>query len=147
MWHGMGDASSSFGMDRIKRVIEDNTGGAYVYSLKIGENSIAERLAGFFGQVDAQVQLACDLIAADPELQNGYHSIGFSQASSKKHSSSLVHAPQRVCKLKSQGLNFSSPWIILNVNESDRFINQVKLAIFRVASFCAPSPNAAQAHQ
>ena len=38
-----------------------------------------ERIASIFGDANEQVQQACDIIAADPNLANGYHAIGFSQ--------------------------------------------------------------------
>ncbi len=86
MWHGMGDTAESVGMNSIKRVIEENTAeGTYVTSLEIGGSpgiiDFDERIAGFFGQVNNQVQEACEIIANDTNLANGYHAIGFSQGS------------------------------------------------------------------
>jgi len=82
----MGDWSDSLGMNSIKRLIEDNTpDGMYVHSLKIGgdgsgiDSHVAERIAGFLGKANDQVQEACDYIASDPNLADGYHALGFSQ--------------------------------------------------------------------
>merc|ERR1719384_2645449 len=73
-------------MNSIKRMIEDNTPeGMYVHSLKIGgdgsgiDSHVAERIAGFLGNANDQVQEACDYIASDPNLADGYHALGFSQ--------------------------------------------------------------------
>ena len=40
---------------------------------------MAERIAGFLGKANDQVQEACDYIASDPNLADGYHALGFSQ--------------------------------------------------------------------
>ena len=40
---------------------------------------MAERIAGFVGKANDQVQEACDYIASDPNLAEGYHALGFSQ--------------------------------------------------------------------
>ncbi|XP_043206179.1 palmitoyl-protein thioesterase 1-like [Amphibalanus amphitrite] len=80
LWHGMGDSCclpTSMGM--IKRTVEENIPGVYVRSLMIGPNIIDDTLNGFFMPIDAQVEEACQKIAADESLQGGYNAMGFSQ--------------------------------------------------------------------
>merc|ERR1712179_406616 len=66
-------------MGRIKRLIEKETGGAYVNSLKIGHTIIDDTTDGFLMSVNEQVEMACDIIGNDTKLQDGYHAVGFSQ--------------------------------------------------------------------
>jgi len=80
MWHGMGDSCClPFSMGRIKRLIEKETGGAYVNSLKIGHTIIDDTTDGFLMPVNKQVEIACGIIANDTNLKDGYHAVGFSQ--------------------------------------------------------------------
>merc|ERR1719219_1923027 len=79
IWHGMGDSCCNpVSMGRIKSVIEGETKG-YVLSLKIGYTVIDDTINGFLKPVNQQVEMVCQEIAADPNLQNGYNAIGFSQ--------------------------------------------------------------------
>ncbi len=49
-------------------------------SLKLGDFGIMEDIIrGFLGNMNVMVEDVCRMIAEDPELQNGYHSVGFSQ--------------------------------------------------------------------
>jgi len=80
MWHGMGDSCClPFSMGRIKKLIEKETGGAYVHSLKIGHNIIDDTTDGFLMPVNEQVEMACAIIGNDTNLKDGYHAVGFSQ--------------------------------------------------------------------
>ena len=38
-----------------------------------------ERFASVFGDANDQVRKACDIIASDPKLAEGYNAVGFSQ--------------------------------------------------------------------
>merc|ERR1712223_1024880 len=79
IWHGMGDSCCNpVSMGRIKQIIEGETNG-YVLSLKIGYTVIDDTINGFLKPVNQQVEMVCQQIADDPELQNGYNAIGFSQ--------------------------------------------------------------------
>jgi len=51
----------------------------YVKSLMIGDSETSDTSNGFLMPVFQQVELACQQIRSDPELQEGYHAIGFSQ--------------------------------------------------------------------
>merc|ERR1712095_58618 len=79
IWHGMGDSCCNpVSMGRIKEVIEAET-NSYVLSLKIGLTIIDDTINGFLKPVDKQIEMVCQQLAEDPELQNGYNAIGFSQ--------------------------------------------------------------------
>lgn len=80
LWHGMGDSCCNpLSMGHIKRLITSQHEGTYVYSVMIGSNVIVDTEAGFFHDVNGQVEEVCAALSADPLLQNGYHAIGFSQ--------------------------------------------------------------------
>ncbi|KAK8375984.1 hypothetical protein O3P69_008602 [Scylla paramamosain] len=80
IWHGMGDTCCFFfSMGRIKKMVEERIPGIYVRSLMIGDNIIADEEHGYFGNVNSQVEEVCQKLASDPELQGGYHAMGFSQ--------------------------------------------------------------------
>ncbi|KAK3863644.1 hypothetical protein Pcinc_030607 [Petrolisthes cinctipes] len=80
IWHGMGDTCCfPFSMGRIKELVEQRIPGIYVRSLMIGANIIADEEHGYLGNVNDHVAQVCDKVANDPELQGGYHAMGFSQ--------------------------------------------------------------------
>ncbi|XP_045112679.1 palmitoyl-protein thioesterase 1-like isoform X2 [Portunus trituberculatus] len=80
IWHGMGDTCCFFfSMGRIKKMVEERIPGIYVRSLMIGGNIIADEEHGYFGNVNNQVEEVCQKLSNDPELQGGYHAMGFSQ--------------------------------------------------------------------
>lgn len=60
-------------------MIETELDGVYVHSLMIGNNIIADMENGFFKDTNKQIDMACEMIATDPELQDGYNALGFSQ--------------------------------------------------------------------
>lgn len=59
----------------MKEVVPD----LYVHSLQIGNNFFEDTSNGFFMNANKQVKMACDKIAKDPNLKDGYNAIGFSQ--------------------------------------------------------------------
>nr|XP_054772939.1 palmitoyl-protein thioesterase 1-like [Lytechinus pictus] len=80
IWHGMGDSCCNpLSMGSIKSLVEKNIPGIYVNSLEIGSNIIDDMANGFFMDGFTQIKFACDIIAKDPKLKNGYNAIGFSQ--------------------------------------------------------------------
>merc|ERR1711962_1158568 len=80
IWHGMGDTCCfPFSMGRIKKMIEEHIPGIYVHNIMIGNNILVDEERGYLGNANEEVQEVCDYIANDPELQNGFHSMGFSQ--------------------------------------------------------------------
>ncbi|XP_071486972.1 palmitoyl-protein thioesterase 1-like [Diadema antillarum] len=80
IWHGMGDSCCNpLSMGSIKSLVEKQIPGIYVLSLEIGDNIVDDMANGFLMDGFTQVKMACDIIAKDPKLKNGYNAIGFSQ--------------------------------------------------------------------
>ncbi|KAM4701440.1 palmitoyl-protein thioesterase 1 [Discoglossus pictus] len=80
IWHGMGDSCCNpLSMGYIKKVVEQQIPGIYVLSLEIGNNIVEDMENSFFLNVNNQVATVCAQLAADPKLQQGYNSMGFSQ--------------------------------------------------------------------
>jgi len=85
LWHGMGDSCCNFfSMGRIKRLIEKEVPGVFVYSICIGRelgkcNIVSDTLDGFLGNVSAQIDYACESIKSVPQLAKGFNMVGFSQ--------------------------------------------------------------------
>jgi len=80
LWHGMGDSCCNpFSMGSISKYLEKKIPGVYVHSLMIGDNVVEDTENGFFMNINSQIELACQRIQADPNLQEGYHAVGFSQ--------------------------------------------------------------------
>lgn len=81
LWHGMGDnCCHSFSMGAVSKMIREKVETVnYVKSLMIGDSETSDTSNGFLMPVFQQVELACQQIRSDPELQEGYHAIGFSQ--------------------------------------------------------------------
>merc|ERR1712179_352382 len=77
LWHGMGDSAA--GMTGIESILKDNIEGVYVHRIMIGSNIIVDTESGFFRDTNRQVSEVCAMMANDPELQDGYNAIGFSQ--------------------------------------------------------------------
>lgn len=80
LWHGMGDSCCNpLSLGPFIKVIEDELPGTHVLSLQIGESVLSDITGGFFKKVNSQVEMACQIIANDTQLQGGYNAIGFSQ--------------------------------------------------------------------
>merc|ERR1712126_97458 len=80
LWHGMGDSCCNpISMGNIKKFLEEEIPSVYVHSIMIGSNIIVDMESGFFRDTNRQIREVCEMIAEDPELQDGYNAIGFSQ--------------------------------------------------------------------
>jgi len=86
MWHGLGDNCCSVAsMGRIQRLIERNVRGVYVYSVCVSDpengrcGKLEDTISGFIGDAKKQVLDQCQIIRNDPELQDGFNLLGFSQ--------------------------------------------------------------------
>jgi len=80
LWHGMGDSCCNpLSMGSIKKLIEQNIPNVYVLSIEIGTTVVQDTLNGFFMNVNKQIDMVCSQLANDTNMQNGYHSVGFSQ--------------------------------------------------------------------
>ena len=56
-----------------------NETGAYVYSVRIGNNEVEDQFNGFFKNVNDQVSMVCRALKEDPQLAGGFNALGFSQ--------------------------------------------------------------------
>ncbi|KAJ7209623.1 palmitoyl-protein thioesterase [Mycena pura] len=79
LWHGLGDSANSPGMLQFADEIKTVHPGIFVHSVYIDEDLNKDKQAGFYGNVNEQVQLVSEQIAAIPELTGGFDGIGFSQ--------------------------------------------------------------------
>jgi len=79
LWHGLGDSANAPGMLQFAEEIKTVHPGIFVHSIYIEEDLDQDRQAGFYGNVNEQVQLVSEQLAAIPELENGFDAIGFSQ--------------------------------------------------------------------
>ncbi|GLB37274.1 putative palmitoyl protein thioesterase [Lyophyllum shimeji] len=79
LWHGLGDSHSSSGMldfaSRVKKIHP----WIFVHSVYIEEEPDKDRNAGFYGNVNEQIELVAAQLSAIPELAHGFDAIGFSQ--------------------------------------------------------------------
>lgn len=79
VWHGMGDSCCNpRSMGAVSKAIEAELPGVYIYSIHVGITR-ADSRAGFFGNVNDQVDQVCQQLRQDPKLQGGFNAIGFSQ--------------------------------------------------------------------
>ncbi|KAK2467819.1 hypothetical protein APHAL10511_000114 [Amanita phalloides] len=79
IWHGLGDSYASPGMREFVSRIEDIYPGIFIHSVYINQDVEKDRRATFYGNVNEQIQLVTEQLAAVPQLQNGFDAIGFSQ--------------------------------------------------------------------
>jgi len=80
LWHGMGDTCCDpLSMGAIKRYIEKELPGVYVYSIEIGNNTVEDEANGFLMNVNDQIVEAHNKISNDSELAQGFNAVGFSQ--------------------------------------------------------------------
>ncbi|KAF7637727.1 hypothetical protein Mgra_00002702 [Meloidogyne graminicola] len=80
IWHGMGDSCCNpLSMSYIKKLIQTNIPGIYVYSVMLGNNIAEDIEKGFFSNMNEQIQIVCEILKKDQNLINGYNAIGFSQ--------------------------------------------------------------------
>ena len=76
----MGDTCCfPWSMGSIKRLIERELKGIYVYSVMVGNNIVEDEINGFLGNVNDQIAQIAGKIAADENLSRGFNAVGFSQ--------------------------------------------------------------------
>ncbi|KAJ2125102.1 hypothetical protein IW147_001233 [Coemansia sp. RSA 720] len=66
-------------MGAIGQIISDELPGAYVHSVRVGSTEGADRTAGFFGNVNTQIDSVCTDLLSISELRGGVNLMGFSQ--------------------------------------------------------------------
>ncbi|KAH9858545.1 alpha/beta-hydrolase [Lenzites betulinus] len=79
IWHGMGDSYASPGMIDFMSYIKDMHPGIFIHSVYVNETIKEDERAGFFGNVNEQIQIVSEQLANVTELQGGFDAIGFSQ--------------------------------------------------------------------
>ncbi|KAL9645266.1 hypothetical protein ABK040_002466 [Willaertia magna] len=85
LWHGMGDSCCfPFSMGKIENLIKSqfkNNTNLYIHSIRIG-NSIEEDVKNsYLLNINKQIEIVCNQLKQDKNLQNGFNAIGFSQGS------------------------------------------------------------------
>ncbi|GBE81325.1 alpha/beta-hydrolase [Sparassis crispa] len=97
IWHGLGDSYASAGMLEFISLIRDMHKGIYVHSVYLDKDLEQDQRAGWFGNVNEQVEKVSEQLADVPELQGGFDAIGFSQGGQfvrayvERYNSPLVH--------------------------------------------------------
>jgi palmitoyl-protein thioesterase len=80
MWHGMGGTCCEpLVITPLMETIKEAIPGVYIKSLMFGITQVDDLLRSYNDQVNKQVAEACQMIASDPQLKNGYHAVGISQ--------------------------------------------------------------------
>ncbi|KAJ7647520.1 palmitoyl-protein thioesterase [Roridomyces roridus] len=79
LWHGLGDSATSKGMLEFAQEIRGVHPGIFIHSVYLDEDLDKDRRAGFYGNVNEQVEAAAEQISAIPELADGFNALGFSQ--------------------------------------------------------------------
>ncbi|KAJ4000048.1 palmitoyl-protein thioesterase [Lentinula boryana] len=79
LWHGLGDSYASPGMLEFVSMIKNVHPGIFVHSVFIEVELDKDRQAGFYGNVNEQINLVANQLAEIPELRDGFDGIGFSQ--------------------------------------------------------------------
>lgn len=79
LWHGMGDSCCNpLSMGSVKKMLEKEL-ETYVLSLMVGNSVASDTTNGFFMDTNEQIDFVCNTIKKDPNLQDGYNAMGFSQ--------------------------------------------------------------------
>ncbi|QRW11526.1 palmitoyl-protein thioesterase [Ceratobasidium sp. AG-Ba] len=79
LWHGLGDSAHSEGMDEFADLIKRVHPGIFVHSVSLADDQSEDRKAGWFGEVNTQIDTVASQLSSIPELSNGFDAIGFSQ--------------------------------------------------------------------
>ncbi|KAJ2454263.1 hypothetical protein EV183_001629 [Coemansia sp. RSA 2336] len=66
-------------MGRVVRLVQEEIPGVFVHSVKLGGTEGADRNAGFFGNLNSQIDGVCTELASMSELKHGVNLMGFSQ--------------------------------------------------------------------
>lgn len=79
IWHGLGDSAYADGMKSLADELRNAFPGIFVHLVSLADGFAADQRAGFFGDVNSQVDQVCEELALVQELQGGFDAIGFSQ--------------------------------------------------------------------
>ncbi|KAG0038975.1 hypothetical protein BGZ82_010178 [Podila clonocystis] len=78
-YHGMGDSAHSKGMVELMQSIKDIAPEVFIHSVSVAESESDDQRAGFFGNVNNQLEIVCRQLKDIKELQSGFNAVGFSQ--------------------------------------------------------------------
>ncbi|KAG0338211.1 hypothetical protein BG004_007307 [Podila humilis] len=78
-YHGMGDSAHSKGMVQLMQTISDIAPEVFIHSVSLSETESEDQRAGFFGNVNNQLEIVCRQLKDIKELKNGFNAVGFSQ--------------------------------------------------------------------
>ncbi|KAG0360877.1 hypothetical protein BG005_009712 [Podila minutissima] len=78
-YHGMGDSAHSKGMIELMQSIKDIAPEVFIHSVSLAESESDDQRAGFFGNVNNQLEIVCRQLKDIKELQRGFNAVGFSQ--------------------------------------------------------------------
>ncbi|KAG7893092.1 hypothetical protein KL936_001266 [Ogataea polymorpha] len=79
IWHGMGDAYNSTGMQSVKTILEDEIPNVFVHSVYLDVDETKDQKLSFLGDLNTQIRGVCNQLNSIPELENGFNALGFSQ--------------------------------------------------------------------
>ncbi|KAI0301042.1 palmitoyl-protein thioesterase [Multifurca ochricompacta] len=79
IWHGLGDSYASSGILQFQSLIDKIHPGIFIHSVFIDPDQKEDQRAGFYGNVDDQVELVAQQLKDVRELSRGFDAIGFSQ--------------------------------------------------------------------
>ncbi|KAF5351780.1 hypothetical protein D9756_007423 [Leucocoprinus leucothites] len=79
LWHGLGDSHSSPGMLEFMKLIGEIHPGIFIHSIYIHEDRGEERKAGFYGDINEQLEIVAEQLVSIPELKAGFDAVGLSQ--------------------------------------------------------------------
>jgi len=79
IWHGMGDTYDAPGMLEFGESIKDIHPGIFIHSIHIHEDSQEDKKAGYYGNINEQLELVLEQLSNIDELRDGFDAIGFSQ--------------------------------------------------------------------
>lgn len=60
-------------------------GGPAVFSVQLGTSSSSDRFAGYFANMNAEVDAVCHAVRSNPALKGGFYAIGLSQGALVRH--------------------------------------------------------------
>ena len=98
-WHGMGDtAYGSINIDRL--ALQRQYPGMQVFSIQIGKSFAEDELAGYFTNVNQQVELACQAVLSNEVIRRSgvMNAVGFSQGAQ------FLRALVQRCPLRENGI-------------------------------------------
>ncbi|KAF9914801.1 hypothetical protein BX616_007538, partial [Lobosporangium transversale] len=78
-YHGMGDSAHSKGMLQLFDSIRALAPEIFIHSVSLASSEADDQRAGFFGNVNLQIEQVCRQLKDLPDLKDGFNAVGFSQ--------------------------------------------------------------------